>query len=464
MVTTSISEDPTRDGKGLADQTDAKPLGDHINEGSSHVGQESNPGLSFTESPENGDGTSKLQFEFPQVHDPEEIEHEAELRAVLSNVENLPLVATILSFLPAEIKKSLTVRVRYREAVKAGIRFATCNLNRKIYASQVEKLKKSVVAGKFSDAAEVYPMRTVLEELAKNPPEKEIHFFLFDDDSEITLDTPAEILDNCYLVIDGQHRVFACEENEKLDLEIEILQFEDGTDIGKVIMDLNSYDKSWSNRDREAAKIADGTFKSPFYPERDRLMTLLGFTAKTAELVLTFEKDKNTKSKLVKGEDGITYVPGNGERGKDIAYATRARFGEDKAVKKIDFYEAIVAAYKSIDDSAKGSFKDEVKSMIIGFSDKVVGDIKTFIKEKNKGDLEDLVKEMLDSYRSLPAEEKAKNLNVANEKIATMRAELEAKGEKVNTESGTPAALRKARAEAKDAAKAEKGSKSTKTK
>ena len=65
-----------------------------------------------------GDGTTELT--------------DAEKLAFLQDVENLPTLITMMSFLPKFIRKRLVIRISYRAAAKEGIVMVYSNVNRQI--------------------------------------------------------------------------------------------------------------------------------------------------------------------------------------------------------------------------------------------------------------------------------------------------------------------------------------------
>ena len=359
-----------------------------------------------------GDGTTELT--------------DAEKLAFLQDVENLPTLITMMSFLPKFIRKRLVIRISYRAAAKEGIVMVYSNVNRQIDNAQVNRLMasaKEAESKRFENPATVIRLRDILEYQAANVPENErLHFFRFDTGEEVTLDTPAEILDKCVYVDDGQHRVFCCYDEATIDVDL-VFEPYNGKDLSKAVRIQNYVNKNWTKGDLEHSNIERGIFKVDFYNDRDDLVKCLGFTAKTAEKYLTFKADRNTKKALVDGKDGISTNPADRERGKDLAYAVRV-MSEASEVKKLAMIDAIVDVYGSKSDTERATFRDNMVSMLVGFSEEQVVQVVNFIKESNIGSLKSFIKEEYDTFEKAHKEDLAELVEAANEKIEAKKKEL----------------------------------------
>ena len=351
---------------------------------------------------------------------------DVEKLAFLEDVDNLPTLATILSFLPKSIQKQIVIRVSYRKIADEGAVMVYSDVNRNIDNAQVGRLKKSLEGKKvkvYKKAATVIRLRDILEYQAKyvNEPDRR-HFFRFDTGEEITLATPTEILDNCYYVDDGQHRIFTCMEDTALDVNLEILPYT-GEDLQESVTIQNSIDKNWSKADYERSYIESGKFVGTHYQQRDQLVKILGITPKTAEMYLTFKADANTKSQLAKGKEGIVWNDSDCQRGEDLAYAVRV-MSQSSQVKKIAMIKAIVYTYDQSSDEIRGNFRDVMVSLLTSLSEEDVTTICSYISGEDYGQLNKYLREKFDSFRANHTDDLAGLVDAANKKIADIKTEL----------------------------------------
>ena len=384
---------------------------------------------------------------------------DVEKLAFLEDVDNLPTLATILSFLPKSIQKQIVIRVSYRKIADEGAVMVYSDVNRNIDNAQVGRLKKSLEGKKvkvYKKAATVIRLRDILEYQAKyvNEPDRR-HFFRFDTGEEITLATPTEILDNCYYVDDGQHRIFTCMEDTALDVNLEILPYT-GEDLQESVTIQNSIDKNWSKADYERSYIESGKFVGTHYQQRDQLVRILEITPKTAEMYLTFKTDANTKSQLAKGKEGITWNDADCQRGEDLAFAVRV-MSQSSHVKKLALIKAIVYTYDNISDEMRGNFRDVMVSLLTSLSEDDVTAICSYISGEDYGQLNKYLKEKFDSFRASHTDDLTELVSKANAKVEAKKKELGVEPVSVKLRQARPEVLlayRKQMEEQKNASKA----------
>jgi len=422
-------------------------------------------------------GNEQVPVEAPTEHDtPESAAHaedgtteltDEEKLAFLLNVQNLPTLITLVGFLPKSIRKRLVIRISYREAAKEGIVMVYSNVNRQIDNAQVKRLLASAKESErksFENPATVIRLRDILEYQAANVDEKDrLHFFRFDTGEEITLDTPAEILDKCMYVDDGQHRVFCCLDDVEVDVDL-VFEPYTGKDLSKSVRIQNYVNKNWTKSDLEHSNIERGIIKADFYDERDNLVKCLGITAKTAEKYLTFKTDRNTKKSLSEGKEGIVSNPDDRARGKDLAYAVRVMSTSPEA-KKLAIIDAIVYVYESLSDTERGRFRDNMVAMLVTLPKEKVAEVVSLIKDNNLGQLKAFFKDEYDSFCKEHKDDIAQVVKDADEKIAAKKKELGASAETAKVKQARPEILlaqhrkekaEKAQKEAEKEAEAEK--------
>ena len=384
---------------------------------------------------------------------------DVEKLAFLEDVDNLPTLATILSFLPKSIQKQIVIRVSYRKIADEGAVMVYSDVNRNIDNAQVGRLKKSLEGKKvkvYKKAATVMRLRDILEYQAKYVKESDRrHFFRFDTGEEITLDTPADVLDMCFYVDDGQHRIFTCMEDTALDVNLEIMPYT-GEDLQESVTIQNSIDKNWSKADYERSYIESGKFVGTHYQQRDQLVRILEITPKTAEMYLTFKTDANTKSQLAKGKEGITWNDADCQRGEDLAFAVRV-MSQSSHVKKLALIKAIVYTYDNISDEMRGHFRDVMVSLLTSLSEDDVTAICSSISGEDYGQLNKYLKEKFDSFRASHTDDLTELVSKANAKVEAKKKELGVEPVSVKLRQARPEVLlayRKQMEEQKNASKA----------
>ena len=429
--------------------------GESVNEQDTAKNPAPSAGSDTTESTAHAeDGTTELTDE--------------EKLAFLLNVKNLPTLVTLVSFLPKSIQKRLVIRISYREAAKEGVVMVYSNVNRQIDNAQIKRLLASAKESErksFENPATVIRLRDILEYQAANVPDEKdrLHFFRFDTGEEITLDTPAEILDKCVYVDDGQHRVFCCLDDAEVDVDL-VFEPYTGKDLSKSVRIQNYVNKNWTKGDLEHSNIERGIIKADFYNDRDDLVKCLGITAKTAEKYLTFKTDRNTKKSLSEGKEGIVSNPDDRARGKDLAYAVRVMSNTPEA-KKLPVIDAIVHVYDQYSDTDRAFFRNNMVAMLVTFPAEKVAEVVSLIKDNNLGQLKTFLKDEYDSFYKEHKDDIADVVKGADEKIAAKKAELGASAESAKLKQARPEVLlaqrrkekeEKAKKEAEKKAEAEK--------
>lgn len=425
MIPENTPEEQTRDA--------ASKNGEPVNEQAPAENSTEAPGQAESDPTEStahaGDGTAELTDE--------------EKLAFLLNVQNLPTLITLVSFLPKSIQRRLVIRISYREAAKEGIVMVYSNVNRQIDNAQVKRLLASAKESErksFENPATVIRLRDILEYQAANVDEKDrLHFFRFDTGEEITLDTPAEILDKCMYVDDGQHRVFCCLDDVEVDVDL-VFEPYTGKDLSKSVRIQNYVNKNWTKGDLEHSNIERGIIKADFYNDRDDLVKCLGITAKTAEKYLTFKTDRNTKKSLSEGKEGIVSNPDDRARGKDLAYAVRVMSDTPEA-KKLPMIDAIVEVYGSKSDTDRAFFRNNMVAMLVTFPKEKVAEVVSLIKNNNLGQLKALFKDAYDSFYKEHKDDIAEIVKDADEKIAAKKKELGASAETAKLKQARPEVL-----------------------
>lgn len=289
------------------------------------------------------------------------------------------LVATVLSFLKCGVKTKMRTLISYQDA-KKEIRLVFVKGNRNVYGSQIDKLWKEVSGlkiKKFSRSCVVVNAKAILEYNLTIPEEEKSKRVRLVDiyGNEITLATPG--IENCWAVIDGQHRLMVCMEHPEVDLEIELLTDFKG-DIMELIKIFNSTDKNWSLSDYTLSNIETGKISGALMEKAAQIKSFLKCSDKVATYLLTFKKDAVRKSSSIKGIDDSGYSETKGERGLSIARAIKYKFG-DMAV-KVQFVEAIHKAYSQLEDG-KTLWLGQ---LMVGFIAELTDSMKKTIEAKMK--------------------------------------------------------------------------------
>lgn len=318
------------------------------------------------------------------------VEPEAETKSAKSNVsistenpdqvELTPeLIAVVLGFLKLGIKTKMRTLISFQDA-KNDIKLVFVKGNRNVYSGQIDKLWKDIAnrpVKKFYRSCVVVNAKTILERnLAIPEEEKSRRVHLLDIyGNEVTLETPD--IENCWAVIDGQHRLMVCIEHPEADLDLELLDDYQG-DIMELIKIFNSIDRNWSLSDYNQSNIATGKISSEMMNMSAMIKSFLNCSDKVANFLLTFKKDAIRKSSSIKGIDDSGYSDTKGERGLNIARAIKYKFGD--MVVKVQFVEAICKAYSQLEDGKTMG----LGSLMVGFIAEISDSMKKTIVEKMK--------------------------------------------------------------------------------
>lgn len=289
------------------------------------------------------------------------------------------LLATVLGFLKCGFKTKMRTLVSFQDS-KNDIKLVFVKGNRNVYSGQIDKLWKDIAdrpVKKFYRSCVVVNAKTILERnLAIPEEEKSRRVHLLDIyGNEVTLETPG--IENCWAVIDGQHRLMVCIEHPEADLDLELLDDYHG-DIMELIKIFNSIDRNWSLSDYNQSNIATGKISSAMMSKSVWIKSFLNCSDKVANFLLTFKKDAIRKSSSVKGIDDSGYSEAKGERGLNIARAIKYRFG-DMTV-KVQLVEAICKAYSQLEDGKTTG----MASLMVGFIAEISDSMKKTIVEKMK--------------------------------------------------------------------------------
>ena len=289
------------------------------------------------------------------------------------------LLATVMSFLKCGVKTKMRTLISYQDA-KNDTKLVFVKGNRNVYGSQIDKLWKEVSGlkvKKFSRSCVVVNAKTILEHnMTISEEEKSKRVRLVDIyGNEITLATIG--IENCWAVIDGQHRLMVCMEHPEVDLDIELLTDFNG-DIMELIKIFNSTDKNWSLSDYTLSNIETGKISGAMMSMAVLIKSFLNCSEKVANYLLTFKKDAVRKSSCIKGIDDSGYSDTKGERGLSIARAIKYKFGD--MVVKVQLVEAICKAYSQLEDGKTMG----LGSLMVGFIAELSDSMKKTIEAKMK--------------------------------------------------------------------------------
>lgn len=273
-------------------------------------------------------------------------------------------------------------QVAYSVAKASGCKPAFIVGNRNISSAQLNKLEKDLKdrgLNKFANPCKVMQAKDLLE--------KDANVSLVDIDGKpLTLSTLG--IDNYLAIIDGQHRVTACEDNPEIDVDLEIVHAVE--DVHKSIRILNTCDRNWNNEDLKDSNVARNLSKSCLHEKAKMLQSTFNVSSKLAEYGLTFVREASKKSDLVKGKDTTEYSESKAERGLGIFEASACKFNENQAYRKIQFMDAVVDVYNRLDDDKHSDFARNIRACIATMDDSVVEKIDQTIADKNYGTLNEL--------------------------------------------------------------------------
>lgn len=221
------------------------------------------------------------------------------------------------------------VRVSKKDLERSGHLFAGLDGNRDVSMPHVKQLRGVVGDDKrFSQFGTVCPAKTALQ----------LGYKLTDlDGNPITLSTPN--VEKYLLILDGQHRVMAC---DTYDLDMDFILVECPYDLDKDVRDKNSVDMLWdSNALRKNTVVSTGT-PDTLADATEKVKNILPkASTKYLEYALTGNKEATRKSELRKG-NLPSYNDADGKIGEAILKATSYAFGSgNKKVKKLEYLTAI---------------------------------------------------------------------------------------------------------------------------
>lgn len=297
------------------------------------------------------------------------------------------LLATVLGFLKIGVKTKMRTLISYQDA-KRDIKLVYVKGNRNVYSSQIEKLWKDISGKKvkkFYRSCVVVNAKQVLE---NNRDIKLVDIY----GNEINLETPG--IEKYWAVIDGQHRLMVCMEHPEADLDLELLDY-DG-DIMELIKLFNSTDLNWRLPDYYRSNVQTGKVSNNLAKKMEEVQAVIKCSDKVAAYLLTFKKDSIKKSDCILGKDNSGYTEAKGTRGLDIAKAIRYKFGEDTV--KVEFIEAICAAYDSLEDGKHSGLTNSMIGYLADMSDSSKKTIVSKIKSSDFGMVKNTLTEGFKMY------------------------------------------------------------------
>ena len=297
------------------------------------------------------------------------------------------LLATLLGFLRCGVKTKLRALISFQDS-KNDIKLVYVKGNRNVYVSQINKLWKDVKGLKVKKFFRSCVVVNAVQVLKSNPKIKLIDIY----GTEITLETPG--VESCWAVIDGQHRLMVCLEHPEVDLDLELMDY-DG-DIMELIKIFNSTDKNWGITDYNQSNIATGKVKEDLAKKMAEVQAVITCSPKVASYILTFKKDAIKKSDCIKGEDNSGYTDSKGGRGLGIAKAIRYKFGEMTI--KVEFVDAAVSAYNSLEDGDHDNLADAMIGCLAELSDSMVKALVSKIDSKDFGVVKNTLTEEFKKY------------------------------------------------------------------
>lgn len=299
----------------------------------------------------------------------------------------------VLSTPLKDLVRSGNPQVPYSVAQANGCKPAFIVGNREINCRQLNKLEKDLKdrgLTKFANPCKVMQAKDLLA--------KDTNVSLVDLDGQtLTLSSTPDI-DTYLAIIDGQHRVTCCEDDPEIDVDLEIIPAVE--DVHSYIRILNTCDRNWNNEDLKESNVARNLSKSCLYEESKKVQSTYGVSSKLAEYGLTFVREASKKSDLVRGKDTTEFSESKAERGLGIFEASAFRFNKNQAYRKIQFMDAVVGVYNSLDDDKHSDFARDIRVCIAEMDDSVVEKIDQSIADKNYGTLNALFREEYTKFLS----------------------------------------------------------------
>lgn len=316
------------------------------------------------------------------------------------------LLATVLSFLKCGVKTKMRTLISFQD-VKNDITLVFVKGNRNVYASQIDKLWKDISdkkTKKFYRSCVVVNAKQVLK---NNPDIKLVDIF----GNEITLATPG--IENCWAVIDGQHRLMVCMEHPEADLDLELLDY-DG-DVMELIKLFNSTDLNWRLPDYYRSNVETGKVSNNLAKKMEEVQAVIKCSDKVASYVLTFKKDSIKKSDCILGKDNSGYTEEKGTRGLSIAKAIRYKFGDGTV--KVEFIDAICTAYDSLEDGKHSGLSDTMVGFLAELSDSMKNTIESKIKASDFGVVKNTLTEGFKKYYEAHKDDIEEHIKEVQKKI-----------------------------------------------
>lgn len=353
-------------------------------------------------------------------------------REIESNVdEEQPISMTVMGTKSPDAKDSIITHLTpkqvatimvfsYLDAKKAGLEPVFIDGNRHVNHRQVEDLLKSVKGSKkFICPCYAVPLRPVLK---KFPNIKAFDI----KGTPVTLDSPK--VDLCFVILDGQHRIVACElRSGEIDVDVE-LRDGDGVNPVEVIKKMNSYSRNWDGTDLRLSNVATGISTNPLYEEARKVQLLYGVGVKYSEYALTFKRDATKKRDLIEGKDTTEYNEEDANRGRRILEAFMMKFNCNPLAKKIEPLDSIVKVYNGLGDTKRVDFARMMKLYIATLDADSCTKILKFISDKNFGDLDKFIQDGYDKFcKTAPSAEVEAEVEA---KIAAHIAKLEQENQK----------------------------------
>lgn len=344
------------------------------------------------------------------------VESETETKSVETNVclsvdgnqvELSPeLLATVLGFLKKGIKTKMRTLISYQDA-KNHIKLVFVKGNRNVYASQIEKLWKDISGKKEKKFYRSCVVVNAVKVLKNNPNIKLVDIY----GNEITLATPGA--ENCWAVIDGQHRLMVCMEHPEADLDLELLDY-DG-DVMELIKLFNSTDLNWRLPDYYRSNVQTGKVSNNLAMKMEEVRAVISCSDKVAAEILTFKKDAIKKSDCISGKDNSGYTDEKGARGLGIAKAIRYKFGDNTV--KVEFVDAICAAYDSLEDGKHSHLSDAMVGFLAEISDTMKNTIDSKIKSADFGVVKNTLIEGFKKYYETHKDDIEEHIKEVQQKI-----------------------------------------------
>jgi hypothetical protein len=147
----------------------------------------------------------------------------------------------------------------------------------------------------------------------------------------------------------------------------------------------------------------------------EEVQAVIKCSDKVAAYLLTFKKDSIKKSDCILGKDNSGYTEAKGTRGLDIAKAIRYKFGEDTV--KVEFIEAICAAYDSLEDGKHSGLTDSMIGYLADMSDSSKKTIVSKIKSSDFGMVKNTLTEGFKMYYERHKEDIEEDIKEVQKKI-----------------------------------------------